>query len=328
MSDIILSIIISTHNHEQYIYSSLNSALKQCDERMEVIIIDNNSSDGTTHEIQRALKNNKGSIIKLTAINKASSTAKIRNIGIDNASGKYLTFLNGDDLWLDNFIEVIIPIMEHDAPDLIDFDYINFRSEDTGLPARAYITDLQQSIHHNNPFILHQRVGHPHRNIWGRVFRKEMLDNYQMHSANSYEDVFLILWIYLKSCNTISINFSLYLHRLSESDITQISHIDTITILTEAIEYTIREFESHKNHVVREKLLRLLIATYFMEIKSAHKEINGFYNYNPKTCDIIKKSSTLVTHNEATLPFRLHMKYPELVKTTSGLLKLLKMRHR
>jgi len=96
-----ISVIIPTYNRANLIRRSINSILKQTYQNLEVIVVDDGSTDNTPLEIKR-IQDNRIKYIKLIE-NKGGSNA--RNIGIKKARGKYISFQDSDDLYYPNKLE-------------------------------------------------------------------------------------------------------------------------------------------------------------------------------------------------------------------------------
>ena len=85
------------YNSENYIEDTVNSVLKQTYKNWELLIIDDGSSDKSM-EIAEKYRD-KDSRIKLLQNEKNCGVVKTRNNGIKNANGRYIAFLDSDDLW-------------------------------------------------------------------------------------------------------------------------------------------------------------------------------------------------------------------------------------
>lgn len=94
------SIIISVYNKEGFIKKTIESALNQSITDYEIIIVNDASTDGSTTIIQ-SIDSPK---IKYHAFAKNKGAAAARNKGIELATGNYLAFLDGDDLWDKDFL--------------------------------------------------------------------------------------------------------------------------------------------------------------------------------------------------------------------------------
>jgi glycosyltransferase involved in cell wall biosynthesis len=97
----LVSIIMNCHNGEKYLEESLQSILKQTYKNWELIFWDNKSTDKSKKIISK-YKNKK---IKYFYSKSFHSLYKSRNLAVQKAKGKYITFLDTDDLWKKNKIE-------------------------------------------------------------------------------------------------------------------------------------------------------------------------------------------------------------------------------
>lgn len=101
----LVSIIIPAYNVEKYVTDCLDSLVKQTHKDIEIIIINDGSTDKTREVVESYdFKKIRYKIINTT--NQGVSTA--RNIGIENAEGKYLYFLDSDDWVTETFIENLV----------------------------------------------------------------------------------------------------------------------------------------------------------------------------------------------------------------------------
>ena len=96
MIDELVSIIMPVHNGANTIGESIESVLKQTYEQWELIIIDDCSTDGT----QMVVEGYSDKRIRYVSLQQNCGVANARNMGIRVAKGRYLAFLDSDDLWL------------------------------------------------------------------------------------------------------------------------------------------------------------------------------------------------------------------------------------
>lgn len=93
-----VSIITPLHNAETYIADTLSSVLAQTFADWELIIVDDCSEDTSIEIVSRYAEQDDR--IKLIRLEQNSGAAVARNSGIEMASGRYIAFLDSDDLWL------------------------------------------------------------------------------------------------------------------------------------------------------------------------------------------------------------------------------------
>ncbi|KAB1066526.1 glycosyltransferase family 2 protein [Tamlana haliotis] len=117
----LVSIITPLYNSEAFILETINSVIQQSYRPWELLLIDDGSTDDTLKIIQPYL--DKYSNIKLLKNKINSGAAVSRNKGIYAATGDYIAFLDADDLWKPNKLEVQIRFMETNNCDVCFSSY-------------------------------------------------------------------------------------------------------------------------------------------------------------------------------------------------------------
>lgn len=106
----LVSIVVPTYNSEKFIVDAINSVINQSFSDWEMIIVDDCSVDKTVEIIESlVLGNNK---VKLLKHHKNLGTGPTRNTGIDHSLGRYIAFLDADDVWLPAKLEKQISFMQ------------------------------------------------------------------------------------------------------------------------------------------------------------------------------------------------------------------------
>ena len=110
-----VSIVVTVYNTEKYIEKCIDSLLRQTYENIEIILIDGGSTDRTT-EICSKYADNYEKIRLVKKENEGVSSA--RNRGIDEATGKYIVFVDGDD-WIENkTVQTLVWLLEENKADM------------------------------------------------------------------------------------------------------------------------------------------------------------------------------------------------------------------
>ena len=123
MSKIELSIIIPAYNAENFIKRAITSISKQKlnHEKLEILIIENGSTDDTTLVVEKMMQKHKN--IKLFHSSKGVSNA--RNMGIAQAQGEWLLFFDADDVLLENVLPNILEDVNKTKSDLYFYGHKN-----------------------------------------------------------------------------------------------------------------------------------------------------------------------------------------------------------
>ncbi|WP_291098654.1 MULTISPECIES: glycosyltransferase family 2 protein [unclassified Empedobacter] len=122
----IVSIITPCYNSEKYIADTYNSIKSQTYTNWEWIIVDDCSSD-KSGEIIQSFNDNR---IKLIIQSKNQGAAYSRNLALNKAQGRFITFLDSDDLWLPNFLETTINYLIENNEELV---YSSYKRVDENL---------------------------------------------------------------------------------------------------------------------------------------------------------------------------------------------------
>ncbi len=131
----LVSVIIPAYNVAQFITEAVTSVLAQSFVGYEIIVINDGSPD--TEELEAALENFRNRIVYLKQENQGAGAA--RNAGLRVARGRYIAFLDGDDIWLPEFLAEQVSLLQSGGEfDLVYADALNF-----GDPAFAGRTSME-----------------------------------------------------------------------------------------------------------------------------------------------------------------------------------------
>ena len=141
----LVSIVTPSYNCSKYILCTINSILSQSFLNWELIIVDDCSSDNSVEVIKSFV--NEDARIKLIQLSENSGAAVARNTAIEASQGRYIAFLDSDDLWHPEKLEKQIKFMQHNE---IAFSYSAYEkinecgdvTGSVGVPDKAQYSDL------------------------------------------------------------------------------------------------------------------------------------------------------------------------------------------
>ncbi len=136
----LVSIIIPTHNRSKLLTETLLSALNQDHSSVEIIIIDDNSTDDTPKVMEdflRAYPYNNIQFIK----NEGEGGCCARNTGIRHAKGEYIQFFDDDDIMEPNFISYRLNILKEKRLDFVTCDYDCFKEDISNIVGEKRISN-------------------------------------------------------------------------------------------------------------------------------------------------------------------------------------------
>ncbi|KGO89081.1 glycosyltransferase family 2 protein [Flavobacterium suncheonense] len=146
MANPLVSIITPTFNSAKYIEATVVSVQQQTHNNWELLIVDDGSSDETVAVVKTLCQNEPR--IKFFPLPENVGPAKARNVGIENATGAYMTFLDADDLWFPDFIENSIRTIKETGIGFVFSSYkrsnenLEFVYSDFIVPEKVTYTDI------------------------------------------------------------------------------------------------------------------------------------------------------------------------------------------
>jgi glycosyltransferase involved in cell wall biosynthesis len=191
-----VSVIIPAYNEERYLARCLDSVISQTLDEIEIILVNDGSTDGTYGICEKYLKKYLGKVMVIHKRNEGIGLA--RNTGIEMASGEYIGFVDADD-WIDkNMYKEMYDtaVLNHSDVVVCDVKKI-FVSEgkeqvEVSMPCESPAIDIGKYIKDGlNPAYSWNKLYK--REIWGKFRFKKMV----------YEDLDIVLTI-LGNCDKVS----------------------------------------------------------------------------------------------------------------------------
>jgi glycosyltransferase involved in cell wall biosynthesis len=236
----LVSIITPVYNGSQYLSAAIESALAQTYKNFELLIVNDGSTDNSADIIRPFLKDSRVIYIE----QKNAGVAAARNTALKQARGKYIGFLDQDDLWFKNKLELQIAALEkdgslalvHSRQDFIDshgnkikYDWITggegycFRENFIKNRIAVLTVLIRKNIIDEIGFFNEQLSGADDYEMWLRVTLKypikyidQSLAFYRFHDSNVSKDSFRMTISELKAINTTLSDHPEALHLLGK----------------------------------------------------------------------------------------------------------------
>lgn len=212
MNDPLVSIIIPIYNSEKYIVECLDSIFSQEYPNIEVIVVDDGSSD-SSYELCMKLMAEKSCLKVFHKENGGVSSA--RNFGLEKCTGEFITFVDSDDFIEPQHISSLMAAMANNKDCSICGYYLNYR---TKIDRRAFtaLTDMNMSqamINMLNP-ALYQGF------LCNKLFRKVIIDTNHIRLQDDifYCEDLLFCAVYFRFCNKICCTESATYHYRQHSE--------------------------------------------------------------------------------------------------------------
>ena len=208
-----ISIIVPVYNVEKYISENINSILSQACVDLELILVDDGSTDSSGNICDAYAK--KDSRIKVIH-QKNSGVSAARNTGIEIASGKYIVFIDSDDYLKPDYLSELYKAIISNPYSWCFCGFQEMDEKGAVLCDCLYQTDKEYDIFPFSEYgsVLHKKFASM---LWNRIYELDIIKTYNIRfdeTLSRSEDVLFNLE-YGKYCKSFSvINKPLYLHRL------------------------------------------------------------------------------------------------------------------
>ena len=195
-----LSIIIPVHSEEPSLRRCIDSILSQTYKDLEIICIDDGSSDDSAGILQDYI--NREPRVQATAFQRRLGTVLARKLALLDARGEYIMFADADDMLLPGACETAVRLMKETKADVVQFsvDFEAEKKDGESLDLFARIFRSREMESHGTNILYDCFVNHRFmHNLWNKIYRAEVckeavnaMPDIQLHH---YTDLYLIFFI-------------------------------------------------------------------------------------------------------------------------------------
>lgn len=300
--DDLVSVIVPVYNVEKYVGKMLDSLLAQNYKNLEIICVDDGSTDASLNILKKYMyRDSRIKIIEKTN----SGVSDARNIGIENAKGKYIYFCDADDILHITLISTLVALIKN--ADLAYVDFVRNEGEFKQLDGEINQDrdDFCEVILNDNGY------------LWNKIFVTEIIKihtlRFDRNIAICEDEVFI--FNYLQYINKIKYNPScLYFYRLHSDSATGNRKITSKQLTFCEARYKILNFieqgnyrEDCLNQALNQTLITFSYTTKDLLFKQKNRELREkWLGYIIDHFCIIKKKYNISFNKEWNIKLRLY----------------------
>lgn len=224
----LVSIIVPAYNVEKYLADCLDSILAQTYQNLEIIVINDGSTDGSPEIMQEYNAKHKNIII----VNKKNGgLSSARNTGIEKATGDYLCFVDSDDVIAPDFVEKLAVAIKPEEKILLSTCRYTRKSSNLGKVEKSSAKIVNSKgylirTYYQNDATLYSVT------VATKMFVKQLFEKVRFPVNTLYEDFAIIDQLVLQSKSVALVDETLYYYRRSDGSITTAKvdehHLDMI----------------------------------------------------------------------------------------------------
>lgn len=208
-----VSVIIPVYNVQDYLVECLESVVHQTYSDLEILCINDCSADQSSVVLKQYAQED--SRIKIWENEENRGQAYARNLGLSNATGEFVLFVDADDSICPDLLEKCLEV-SCDS-DMVCFDYRQVMSGETDVKQDRY--QMKDGLYDGRDFWA-EAIGKESIIIapWSKLYRRDFLIKNQITFYNGiiYEDILFSFQCYVKARKVYSLNQKLYTYRVRE----------------------------------------------------------------------------------------------------------------
>lgn len=225
----LISVIVPVYKVEDYIRECIESICKQSYNNLEIILVDDGSPDNSGKICDKYARMN-NNIMVIHKNNEGVSAA--RKVGLLHASGKYVAFVDSDDYIEEDYFERLVKGIERYQSDIVCCNCVDegsINQPNICISRESCIDNLNDKM---KCYFDGMRFAYV---IWGKIFKRELIDKVEMPLMRYTEDTHIMLQSLQLSKKIVLLDYNGYHYRVqAESAMATSKKIDVIrdTLIT------------------------------------------------------------------------------------------------
>ncbi len=283
-----ISVIVPTYNREKTIKKCVASLINQTMKDIEIIIIDDGSTDNTSNIIP---DDNRIKYIKRSNHGIGAS----RNYGIDNSNGEYIVFVDSDDYISNDCLEKMYNKAMNYNLDFVVGDY--YYIYESGNKEKIKLKDFENSSLKENPYL----VCNINLGPCNKLIKKSTINNIRFPENIKYEDVPFVVNV-LKNANKIGhLNESLFYFLTDNKSETTIRD-DKIFDIFKSLDLVVESLKDNYSEPLKKLVISIIVnytiqQRYIKNRKMRNKFIDEAFIYIKKIDPNYKNNSYFKERN-------------------------------
>lgn len=219
-----ISVIVPVYNVEPYLEEAIESVMHQSYTDLEIILVDDGSTDGSGEICDRYQK--KDSRIKVIhQENRGLSAA--RNAGLDICRGERIAFLDPDDAFCKDMLQKMSDAMIKSGADIVECNFASYKGVDhmdpqkIGKKEKCISSEVDRTgLYRKKDALLMQLDGKIAVNAWNKLYHRRIWNRIRFREGQNYEDVDIILPVLGEAERVYILDEPLLMYRIRPGSIT------------------------------------------------------------------------------------------------------------
>ena len=273
----LISIIVPCYNTEDYMEQCLDSLIHQSYKNLEIILVNDGSTDDTDAKIQPYLSDDR--IKYIIQENKGLSGA--RNTGLDIMSGEYVCFVDSDDFLHKDYVKTLYENLIKTDADISISDFLLYYDD---APIDIETLPVEETLDVKSRDEGMDCINTSYRYIlaWNKLYKAYIFDNIRYPLGKLHEDEFVAHHIFYKAKKSVITSKKLYSYRQGRKD----SIMSNITVknFNDAVEAFDDRIKFYRKHKIKSKLRTIKVKWHYITEKyrnpTIQKDVEKYIKQN------------------------------------------------
>lgn len=203
-----ISVIIPVYNTEQYLSACLKSVKDQTYSNLEILCIDDGSSDGSLSILERYSSEDKRFVI-ISQSNQGVSSA--RNAGLDRASGEYISFVDSDDQLEPEMYETLVGLLDDEQADIAHCGYKKIHLDGS----EAYMHGTGTMLVQTSSEALYSLLAENYfsGSLWNKLYKADLFHNLRFDpKLKINEDILMNSYLFQRARKIVFLDACYYVY--------------------------------------------------------------------------------------------------------------------
>lgn len=221
-NEILISVIVTAYNIEQYLPRCLDSLIRQTYSSLEIIVVDDGSSDKTPEICDSYAKNHEN--IKVIHKENGGPSAA-RNVGLKVAGGSYIGYVDGDD-WVEPsmYQDMLKACLEKKAEIAIcSYRQVGEGAEEIYPTGNVIPLTGEEAL---ELYISGHEQYHIYHSVWSKLFRREVIEDITFREGRKSEDIMYSTMALVKAKECVFLDIPYYNYMVDREDSIMNSDLD------------------------------------------------------------------------------------------------------
>jgi glycosyltransferase involved in cell wall biosynthesis len=253
-------VIVACFNVAEFVPACLRSIFHQPQvDRLKVLVVDDGSMDNTPEVVRAQIAAHPNVNCELV-IQPNQGLSGARNTGLRAARTTYVTFVDGDDLWAENYLELVGGVMDEGRADIIAFNASIVDMTGRQLHSLHVHTRFSREARFSCSELASDAATLGEWQAWARIYKTRLLNGVRFPQGRYYEDAAVLPSLYATASHIETLKEELYLYRRRPGSLTSYvtdKHIDDLMLNAREAEARITEESSYWKTVRENIVLRI-----------------------------------------------------------------------